>query len=1133
MSSKAAGLTGALALCATLVLVWLAFGRLNHPSWRSIEQQDFQNQHSEDVIPLTFPTFGGTIDSMTRSMIKTRKAVMGPELTLTMQRNAAHTKSRLLVAIISGGSNESLSKAFWRPNVNLEANKERAANRDAILATWASDHTYFVTHEEVDTTRIVSLSAKAEVGGRDALPRKSMRMWQQLWEEFGPQGYEWFMKADDDTYINMDRLSRTLSLYRSDVPVILGGRAAPVSKPYASFCQGGRGIIMSRAALEAMAPVMDKCFTRSAFNWEDLWLTHCFSQRFGMGRNKVNTCMDLTHVGFDPILRNGKDQDANRELIFQVMNTSKTDYLMQHTYHSLYSEMQLELHHNYSKATQAELDKVDKQVANLLLDRPQETTTNYRCEQLLPNNDVAEAICTDWMLQSRQSHPSFVDVFLSLSPWAALTTGRATRQALLMGAAPSHAQPLSACIMPRVCASEPCPEPPTTSCRSGHDSGNRFIVTQLVNCSEEKLSQLQLLSTSLAGVDRVARLAVLAPAEDQCYEKVVQRFEDRPTVLTIEYTMEPLISRHVVTRPPIALTSFLQHLSQINPGALVMTVPVDTFFQSRPWLNHPDKLVLFTTPPRLRNASSFVYGFLPFEPMSHDFVSNAQGQPLVIIGNQSTVNAPDCTSTFSTRDFISPEVLQGRPDHIATALALSLVQLVQRKTPSPSAMTHIFDKTAKQYILAKHLIDTVQYAAWDSPATVLRSPVMSESLALQHDPSSGVIWLSSQLQDRDAEGRVTITNLKGKAVATVAGYSRVLTPSMGGVLRLSAFAVNPDDGSAEDDSNDDKDTDEGVEDQVGIDGERHTTTIAPSTTTTKFCNVASFKPVLATAPRAIPRLALLSGLGCPVGKHVARMLAQAGALRNSTFFRPFGGFIPAIDRFQLIIPSLRWPYWYEGNIDMVLMPWSVGDATDKIADGLEWLMGPNHLKIFTAVDPVIEALASKNDVQRLAARIINHKFKPGFHHLLNGLKTEEDLRSFLDTLDVIILPTRLEDSLLILQRSTGLDMDEIVIRRPDLYQNPAIGMGMTKRVRRLLAKPSATFERIEERFDAILAKHRDAEWDADLELLKSKMDEVARGCDACPQFCNSGIRQADFCLRAPKYAPFPRLDEAYQPPEVV
>ena len=128
-------------------------------------------------------------------MLPARKAALVSELVSSMQRSGEHTKSRLLVAIISGGSNESLSKAFWRPNVNLKANLERAANRDAILATWASDHTYFVTHEEVNTSRIVSLSAKAEVGGRDALPRKSMRMWQQLWAQFGHLGYEWFIKV--------------------------------------------------------------------------------------------------------------------------------------------------------------------------------------------------------------------------------------------------------------------------------------------------------------------------------------------------------------------------------------------------------------------------------------------------------------------------------------------------------------------------------------------------------------------------------------------------------------------------------------------------------------------------------------------------------------------------------------------------------------------------------------------------------------------------------------------------------------------------------------------------------------------------------------------------------------------------
>jgi hypothetical protein len=330
-------------------------------------------------------------------------------------------------------------------------------------------------------------------------------------------------------------------------------------------------------------------------------------------------------------------------------------------------------------------------------------------------------------------------------------------------------------------------------------------------------------------------------------------------------------------------------------------------------------------------------------------------------------------------------VLQGRPDHIATALAISLVQFVQRKSQNLGVLANIFDKTAKQYILAKHFIDTVQYAAWDSPATVLRSPILSQSIALQHDQASGVIWLSSQLQDRDPQGRITITNLKGTPVATVAGYTQLLKPVSSAWLQLAPFVQ-----------------DIIFEDSIS----------ARAAMPTLKCKV--IRPELATSPGAIPRLGLLSGPGCPLGKHLARMLAQAGGLRNSTFFRPFGqGYMPAIDRFQLIIPSLRWPYWYEGNIDMVLMPWSVGDVTDKIADGMHWLMGPKHLKVcssviismmpacifmllwiqlLTAINPITEALASPDPISRIGTG----KFKPTFDHVLSGFQASQ-LKEFLAT----------------------------------------------------------------------------------------------------------------------------------------
>jgi hypothetical protein len=51
----------------------------------------------------------------------------------------------------------------------------------------------------------------------------------------------------------------------------------------------------------------------------------------------------------------------------------------------------------------------------------------------------------------------------------------------------------------------------------------------------------------------------------------------------------------------------------------------------------------------------------------------------------------------------------------------------------------------------------------------------------------------------------------------------------------------------------------------------------------------------------------------------------------------------------------------------------------------------------TAINPLIEVLATTTDVQRLAARVTNGKFKPGFYHILSGLQTLDELKDFIAT----------------------------------------------------------------------------------------------------------------------------------------
>lgn len=111
-------------------------------------------------------------------------------LTARLQRQV-----NLLVSIISGGSNETLTKAAYRPSYFLDANKERVGNREAVLKTWAHDRTYFVTNEPVNTNHIIHLRPEFELGGRDGLPNKVKGMWTYLYDHH-VRDSNWIMKGE-------------------------------------------------------------------------------------------------------------------------------------------------------------------------------------------------------------------------------------------------------------------------------------------------------------------------------------------------------------------------------------------------------------------------------------------------------------------------------------------------------------------------------------------------------------------------------------------------------------------------------------------------------------------------------------------------------------------------------------------------------------------------------------------------------------------------------------------------------------------------------------------------------------------------------------------------------------------------
>lgn len=116
----------------------------------------------------------------------------------------------------------------------------------AVNNTWARrcNKTVFFSDRHENVSDVVYLNSFRL--GRQHLTEKVVKAFQYVKSNFA--NYDWFLKADDDTYIIVDNLRVLLSYFHANDPVYLGQNFKYFTKQ--GYHSGGAGYVMSKEALD-------------------------------------------------------------------------------------------------------------------------------------------------------------------------------------------------------------------------------------------------------------------------------------------------------------------------------------------------------------------------------------------------------------------------------------------------------------------------------------------------------------------------------------------------------------------------------------------------------------------------------------------------------------------------------------------------------------------------------------------------------------------------------------------------------------------------------------------------------------------------------------------------------------------
>jgi hypothetical protein len=161
-------------------------------------------------------------------------------------------------------SGDSLSRKYSRSDFAcavITTQRNHGTKAAAAKHAWASKCgvVLYISADRDDSlpTTVVPDSEEGRI-----INKKVFAAFELMWARFGDHGTElqrprWFIKADDDTFMQLDNLAALLARYDADAERHYVGRAGEWYG--VKYCGGGAGYVLSRALLRDWAPLIPNC----------------------------------------------------------------------------------------------------------------------------------------------------------------------------------------------------------------------------------------------------------------------------------------------------------------------------------------------------------------------------------------------------------------------------------------------------------------------------------------------------------------------------------------------------------------------------------------------------------------------------------------------------------------------------------------------------------------------------------------------------------------------------------------------------------------------------------------------------------------------------------------------------------